>query len=38
MQVQYGKAEIFRIGKRNKKSQKIVDNWGNAKIALLFHF
>jgi hypothetical protein len=35
--VQYDKAEIFRVGKRNIKNQKIIDNWGNAKIALSRH-
>jgi hypothetical protein len=32
--VQSQKAEIFHVGKRNIKNQKIIDNWGNAKIAL----
>jgi hypothetical protein len=35
--VQYDKAEIFWVGKRNIKNQKIIDNWGNAKIALSRH-
>jgi len=34
MLVQSQKAEIFQIDKRNIKNQKIIDNWGNAKIAL----
>jgi len=28
------KAEIFQVGKRNIINQKIIDKWGNAKIAL----
>jgi 3-deoxy-D-arabino-heptulosonate 7-phosphate (DAHP) synthase len=32
--VQYHKAEIFQVGKRNIQNQKMIDNWGNAKIAL----
>ena len=34
MQVQSQKAEIFQVGKRNIINQKIMDKWGNAKIAL----
>ena len=34
MLVKSQKAEIFRVGKRNIKNQKIIDKWGNAKIAL----
>jgi hypothetical protein len=34
MQVQSQKAEIFQVGKRNIINQKIMDMWGNAKIAL----
>jgi len=34
MQVQYQKAEIFQVGKRNITNQKIIDKWGNAKTAL----
>jgi hypothetical protein len=26
MQVQYQKAEIFQVGKRNLKNQKMIDN------------
>jgi hypothetical protein len=32
--VQSQKAEIFQVGKRNITNQKMIDNWGNAKIAL----
>jgi 3-deoxy-D-arabino-heptulosonate 7-phosphate (DAHP) synthase len=28
------KAEIFQVGKRNIQNHKIIDKWGNAKIAL----
>jgi hypothetical protein len=28
------KAEIFQLGKRHIKNHKMIDNWGNAKIAL----
>jgi hypothetical protein len=28
------KAEIFQVGKRNTINKKIIDKWGNAKIAL----
>jgi len=38
MQVQSQKAEIFQVGKRNIQNQKMIDNWGNAKIALPHHF
>jgi hypothetical protein len=34
MLVQSQKAEIFQVGKRNITYQKMIDNWGNAKIAL----
>jgi hypothetical protein len=34
MQVQSEKAEIFQVRKRNIQNQKMIDNWGNAKIAL----
>jgi hypothetical protein len=33
MTVQYRKAEIFQVGKRNRTNQKMMDNWGNANIA-----
>jgi hypothetical protein len=32
--LQSQKAEIFQVGKRNIQNQKMIDNWGNAKIAL----
>ena len=32
--LQYNKAEFFQIDKRNIKNQEMIDNWGNAKIAL----
>jgi 3-deoxy-D-arabino-heptulosonate 7-phosphate (DAHP) synthase len=38
MQVQSQKAEIFKVGKRNMQNQKMIDNWGNAKIALPIQF
>jgi 3-deoxy-D-arabino-heptulosonate 7-phosphate (DAHP) synthase len=28
------KAEIFQVGKRNIANRKIMNKWGNAKIAL----
>jgi hypothetical protein len=28
------KSEIFQVGKRNIQNQKMIDIWGNAKIAL----
>jgi hypothetical protein len=34
MQVKSQKSEIFQVGKRNIINQKIIDKWGNAKIAL----
>jgi len=34
MLVKSQKAEIFQVGKRNITNQKIIDKWGNAKIAL----
>jgi hypothetical protein len=34
MLVQSQKAKIFQVGKRNIINQKMIDNWGNAKIAL----
>jgi 3-deoxy-D-arabino-heptulosonate 7-phosphate (DAHP) synthase len=34
MQVQSEKAEIFQVGQRNIKNQKMLDCWGNAKTAL----
>jgi hypothetical protein len=34
MLVQSKKSEIFQVGKRNIKNQKMIDNRGNAKIAL----
>ena len=37
MMVLSQKAEIFQVGKRNIKNQKMIDNWGNAKIALPRH-
>jgi len=36
MLMQSQKAEIFQVGKRNIINQKIMDMWGNAKIALPF--
>jgi 3-deoxy-D-arabino-heptulosonate 7-phosphate (DAHP) synthase len=36
--VKFQKAEIFQIGKRNIQNQKMIDNWGNAKIALPLPF
>ena len=38
MLVQSQKAEIFQVGKRNIQNQKMIDNWGNAKIALPHFF
>jgi hypothetical protein len=38
IQVQYHKAEIFEIGERHITNQKMIDKWGNAKIALPHHF
>jgi 3-deoxy-D-arabino-heptulosonate 7-phosphate (DAHP) synthase len=38
MQVQSQKAEIFQVGKRNIQNQKMIDNGGNAKIALSHHY
>jgi hypothetical protein len=32
--VQSEKAEIFQVGKTNIINQKIIDKWGNTKIAL----
>ena len=32
--VQSQNSEIFQVGKRNIINQKIIDKWGNAKIAL----
>jgi 3-deoxy-D-arabino-heptulosonate 7-phosphate (DAHP) synthase len=37
MLVQSEKSEIFQVGKRNIQNQKMIDNWGNAKIALPRH-
>ncbi len=34
MLVQSQKAEIFQVSKRNIINQKIMDKWGNVKIAL----
>jgi hypothetical protein len=34
MQVQSQKSELFQVGKRNIINQKMIDKWGNAKIAL----
>ena len=34
MMVQSQKAEIFQVGKRHIKNHKMIDNRGNAKIAL----
>ena len=34
IQLQSEKTEIFPVGKRNIENQKMIDNWGNAKIAL----
>jgi len=34
MQVQSQKVEIFQVGKRNIQNQKMMDNWGNAKMTL----
>jgi len=36
--VQFQNAEIFQVGKRNIQNQKMIDNWGNAKIALPARF
>jgi hypothetical protein len=36
--VQSQKAEIFQVGKRNITNQKMIDIWGNAKIALPLAF
>jgi len=36
MLMQSQKAEFFQVGKRNIINQKIMDMWGNAKIALSF--
>ena len=36
--VQSQKAEIFQVGKRPIKNHQMIDNWGNAKIALLLQF
>jgi hypothetical protein len=38
MLVQSQTAEIFQLGKRHIKNQKMIDNWGNAIIALPHHF
>jgi 3-deoxy-D-arabino-heptulosonate 7-phosphate (DAHP) synthase len=38
MLVQSQKTEIFQVGKRNIQNQKMIDSWGNAKIALPHHF
>jgi hypothetical protein len=38
MLVQSQKARIFQVGKRNIINQKIMDKWGNAKIALPLSF
>jgi hypothetical protein len=38
MQVQYQKAEIFRISERNAANQKMMESGDNAKIALPQHF
>ena len=38
MQVQSQKAEIFQVGERHITNQKMIDNWGNAKIALPLPF
>jgi hypothetical protein len=32
------KTEIFQVGKRHITNQKMIDNWGNAKITLSQHF
>ena len=37
IQVQYQKVEIFRISERHITNQKMIDKWGNAKIALPRH-
>jgi hypothetical protein len=34
MLVQSQKAKIFQVGKRHIKNQRMIDSWGNAKIAL----
>jgi 3-deoxy-D-arabino-heptulosonate 7-phosphate (DAHP) synthase len=34
MHVQSKKVEIFQVDKRNIQNQKMIDSWGNAKIAL----
>jgi hypothetical protein len=38
MLVKSQKAEFFQLGKRNTQNQKMIDKWGNAKIALSFYF
>jgi 3-deoxy-D-arabino-heptulosonate 7-phosphate (DAHP) synthase len=38
MLVQSQKAKIFQVGKRNIQNKKMLDNWGNAKIALPLSF
>jgi hypothetical protein len=38
MLVKSQKVEIFRVGKRNITNQKMIDSWGNAKIALSLDF
>jgi hypothetical protein len=38
MLVQSEKSEIFHVGKRNIQNWKMIDSWGNAKIALPHHF
>jgi hypothetical protein len=36
--VQSQKAEIFQVGERHITNQKMIDNWGNANIALPCRF
>jgi 3-deoxy-D-arabino-heptulosonate 7-phosphate (DAHP) synthase len=36
--VKLKKAEIFQVGERNIKNHKMIDNRGNAKIALPLYF
>jgi 3-deoxy-D-arabino-heptulosonate 7-phosphate (DAHP) synthase len=38
MLVQSQKAEIFQVGERNIKNHKMIDNRGNARIALPLYF
>jgi hypothetical protein len=35
--MQYQKTKIFQVGRRNITNQKMIDNWGDAKIAWPLH-